>query len=571
MPYFVIDDFKAGLDVTQPAFKAPAGTLREAINGHVTRGGDFEKRKAFVVTHPLPEGTFGLAEAGGNLYVYGSVADPGVPVGVTYVRLEHPSASPMTAVLQTELFNGKVYVTALYDNGDILHWYDGAQVTDWFDGRARGSFDVAAGATGSITSILVDGVEVLNSTISWTTSNSNTAALIAAQINSYTSTPNYDAVAIGATVYVQAPVGTGAEYNGKEIVCATAGDLSTTTPAAFSGGVTSTTAFQPGRSVRTHKNKMYALSGVNMHYSAIGDPTHFQTSYVGAGASNLATESAGAEELIGLEVYFRRLAIFARRHLQIWETDADPSQYAAVQVTRGVGLVAPRALTAYVDSGIFFLSELGIRAVENKYLTGEAGLVDVGLSIDPLVTDYMKTLDQAVIDQALMVIEPQEGRIWTIVGERVFVLSLFPAKKVSAWSEYRPGFQITDAAVAGSKLYVRGGDTIYLYGGVSGDEYDASRVSARLPFMSAKAPASFKTWTALDVGIEGEWTVSIYPDIDQEDEGEVIAKLTGPSFNRSDIPLVGYGSHISIGAVHEKAEYARFSMVALHYEGGEAG
>ena len=54
--YIALEDMRAGLDARKGVASAPAGTLREALNGHITPGGEFEKRKAFVQTS-LPSGT----------------------------------------------------------------------------------------------------------------------------------------------------------------------------------------------------------------------------------------------------------------------------------------------------------------------------------------------------------------------------------------------------------------------------------------------------------------------------------------------------------------------------------
>ena len=46
MAYVSIENFAAGVDQTRPIYAAPQGTLWQGINGHLSRGGDFEKRKA---------------------------------------------------------------------------------------------------------------------------------------------------------------------------------------------------------------------------------------------------------------------------------------------------------------------------------------------------------------------------------------------------------------------------------------------------------------------------------------------------------------------------------------------
>jgi len=129
VPYIIIEDFRAGLDRRKMPAASVAGSLQTCSNAHITRGGEVEKRKAFVAKHALPPGqTFGLEGANGVLYTFGSAASPAVPSGVTYQRLEHGSGQAMNSLLATEFFDGKIFSVARYANGDVIHFYDGADV-----------------------------------------------------------------------------------------------------------------------------------------------------------------------------------------------------------------------------------------------------------------------------------------------------------------------------------------------------------------------------------------------------------------------------------------------------------
>jgi hypothetical protein len=125
-----IESFSQGIDRRRPRYAASSGSVWDAVNCHLTRGGDLEKRKAFVSKYTLPAGTFGLEGASQQLYVFGSIADPGVPAGVVYQRLE-TGIKTMTAILDTTVFDGKPYVVAQFDGADIHHFYNGTEVTDF--------------------------------------------------------------------------------------------------------------------------------------------------------------------------------------------------------------------------------------------------------------------------------------------------------------------------------------------------------------------------------------------------------------------------------------------------------
>ncbi len=135
MPYIVIEDFRAGLDRRKMALSSPPGSLQTLENGHITRGGEIQKRLAMVPKYALPsELTFGLAGANGVLYTFGAVADAAVPADIVYQQLEHPDGYAMKRIVTTEFFDGKIWAVAEYINGDVLHFYDGAPVTDWDSG-----------------------------------------------------------------------------------------------------------------------------------------------------------------------------------------------------------------------------------------------------------------------------------------------------------------------------------------------------------------------------------------------------------------------------------------------------
>lgn len=158
MPYFAIEDFKAGLDVRRSRFTSVAGTLQKLVNAHISRGGDVEKRKAFVRKGALPEGTFGLAADIDGLVTFGSNATPtGLPPEVRYQRLQAPSGAAMTGVDAWALFGGRVYVAARFDDGEQWHFYDGELVGDWGGGTVHAYMADNSGIAESLADLINGG------------------------------------------------------------------------------------------------------------------------------------------------------------------------------------------------------------------------------------------------------------------------------------------------------------------------------------------------------------------------------------------------------------------------------
>ena len=151
MGTITVSNFAGGLDRTRPIYALENGRLWTGNNGHITRGGDFEKRKGFISILSgieLVNKTYGcLSDGVYKLYVYGSANILGYPVNVAmtnfdsgsiqinYVRLQNAAAN-MTKVRSADWFAGKQYVIADFDDGKTVHFYDGVIVSDWFTGGA---------------------------------------------------------------------------------------------------------------------------------------------------------------------------------------------------------------------------------------------------------------------------------------------------------------------------------------------------------------------------------------------------------------------------------------------------
>src|SRR5262245_12827316 len=228
MPYLVIENFSAGLDARRHPMMAPVGSLRRADNGFLTRGGEVQKRRAFVPWQTLPANTKGLAVVQGVPYVFGSAAAPAMPAGVQYQRLQHPSGLALSDVLSWDVYAGKLYVVARFSDGSIFHYYDGQRGLDWYDGRARCSFTVVSGhgggSTSQATSITIAGVDVLGAAVNWNADAATTAQAIVDQINTFVSVPDYSASRNGAEVTIAA-ADPGTAANGRAVNVAVANDM----------------------------------------------------------------------------------------------------------------------------------------------------------------------------------------------------------------------------------------------------------------------------------------------------------------------------------------------------------
>lgn len=152
--YLQTTDFKYGLDRRRQRIAGVPGTLWTIENAHISRGGDIERAKKFVAKYALPSGTYGMAQNQGQLFVFGSDAPPTMPLGVQYQQLAAPSTPSMTEVLDARSFDGKLYVIARYDDGNVYHYYNGSRVTDW---DTLSDTAATAGLTASYLADLISG------------------------------------------------------------------------------------------------------------------------------------------------------------------------------------------------------------------------------------------------------------------------------------------------------------------------------------------------------------------------------------------------------------------------------
>jgi putative flippase GtrA len=259
MPYFAIEDFRSGMDTRRMPVLSVPGSLLSLVNGHINRGGEIEKRLAFVKQIAMPANTFGLAAVGGTLYTFGSGASVTFPAGspsnLVYQQLAHPSGASMAKVLQVSAFDGKPYVIAQYDDGAVYHFYNGTRHAEFIEARARASFTITGGTTGGtsatasftvtgginssgdrVTSIRAGTYAILTQPVQHTGDNATTAAALAAAINSFVGNPDFTATAAGAVVNLTA-VTPGTAFNGLGLTINRTGSFTVGSVGNLSGGV----------------------------------------------------------------------------------------------------------------------------------------------------------------------------------------------------------------------------------------------------------------------------------------------------------------------------------------------
>lgn len=468
----------------------------------------------------------------------------------------------------------------------------------------------AGGVRNAVTSVKVDGVEVLGPGVQWTTSNSATMTAIAGQINSYTSSVEYVASVESGKLVIKGVAGAGATPNGRIISVSVQGDVTIGSLLSMSGGKdaiaavaqksTYTTAnyadgskltliatptldsanpiyFGATRvagttpiSALTFKTKAHVTSGSSLFFSGVNQPTKWGVNGTGAGFINLSNSSGGNETLTGLALYQGNLAAFSRRNVQVWAIDTDPALNKQGQILSNTGAFGAGSIISVGEIDVFYLSDSGIRSLRARDSSNAAVVNDVGTPVDSLILAELAAMTDAQKAACPAVIEPNDGRYWLAIGSKVYVFSYFPNSSVAAWSTYEPGFAISKFTTLNGRVYARSADTIYLYGGVNNSEYDSSEVDVILPYLDGGKPAHQKTFHGLDMTCEGSWAVAAGMDPIAPLARDNTNIVTQPTFSLGRVGMAGMGTHVGVRLVNQSPGYARIANLIIHFSLNES-
>jgi len=339
---------------------------------------------------------------------------------------------------------------------------------------------------------------------------------------------------------------------------------------------------------RTYKNKMYTVEGSTLYFSEIGnavdwsgltppDPTNFID--LSMGDSDMAAS-------VALEVYYDKLAIFSSSAVQLWVMDPDFTRNQYVQTLRQAGTIAWRSVLQYGSGDVMYLSHSGIRSLRARNSSLAAAVSDIGSPLDPLMQDLFKYMGEDWMSGAISILQPVTGRFWIIMAgstdyegatpsSKIYILSAFPGPKITAWSEYDPGFVITAAAIHNNRVVVRDDhNLVYAYGGVSdeGPTFDDCMVELIFPFHAGEQVATFKTFSGLDATCAGvPWEVSCAFNVEDPYAEDFVGYFDGATFLQGRFPIHGHSTHMSLRLRSVEAGPQTLSNMVVHYQVSESG
>lgn len=339
---------------------------------------------------------------------------------------------------------------------------------------------------------------------------------------------------------------------------------------------------------RTYKEKMYGINGRYLYFSAVGDPTTWvdpppdpvtgAVAHNGSGYISIGSNDSDSENLVAMEVYYDKMAIFSTLGCQLWFLDPDPSLNQYYQTLRDAGTIARNSARQYVANDVYFLGAHGIRSLRARDLTTTAAVADVGSPLDPMIQGLVASRgfsgstadDMGSMQSALAT---RTGRLWMSAGDTIFVLSNYSSPNIAAWSTYLPGFIIHQRGMVAADpfMYLMDVDyNIYRYGSYTTLNYDSCPVEIITPALSFDKPVTNKFFQGFDAiancDASSLWNVQMCFDPTQAGPPwDQICTLNAPTTLGGSIPISGQGTHVQLRITHQAPGAATFSKLMIHY------
>ena len=458
MSAITFDKYDAGLDLRKGASVSDANRLRVLDNCYVTTGKTIRKRPGLTHVATLEAGTSGLRASGGKLntfYAQGSITH--LDTRFVANKITHPTLPTMDVakIHFADSFNGYIYVSAQYLNGDIRHHYidSDTTLTAW-----------------AATTALTAGVLRRPTTANGFRYEVTTAGTTGGSEPTWPTT-------IGNTVTDGSAVFT---CRGTEI-------YDTNCPHSAA--------------VVKKASKIFATKDDVVRFCKTNNPKDWTTAS-DAGFLGVGVQQSGATNPTALGEYAGNLAVFFVDSSQIWQVDPDPANMKFVQ-SIDVGCPYPYG-ASNMAGDVFFASYDGVRSITTQSNTGSLIDVDVGSPIDsvlkPLLTTYASVKSFYYRGG---------GQFWTMIGSQAYVYSFSRTSKISAWSRYEFPFEITDVTEMEGDLFFRSGNSVYkLNEAVYDDAGNLFDVDIEFAYLDFQSPGVLKMITGMDAVMIGSATIA---------------------------------------------------------------
>ena len=371
-----------------------------------------------------------------------------------------------------------------------------------------------------------------------------------------------------------------------------------TSSQTFDLGTGRMTGLVPTRAI-TLADRVHFVADTYWNGSDNGDATGWEQQAPGAFQIDVSNQNQQPEPLLSLASFQGRMALWSRQTVQLWNLDANPDNIALAQVLNNIGTISPYGPQSLGDFDVLFPSDSGIRSLRIQTINLNGFISDIGGPIDTLVKAAIRGQTANQLAGICSTVDPVGNRymIYFPSINAIYVLSYFPASKITAWSAYTPSnydilrqqtpFVIQKFLIYNGTVYIRAsinnGNYFLTYGGSNG-VYDNIQPIMVTPWFDLKKAATRKTATEIDYALQGQW--SIYGSMDfngvTNNNGPLqeIATQVNPSgagvagsFQTGSVDWTDEGFHVQLKAVGDDMSIpgkpAVLSELVFHYLGGD--
>lgn len=516
------DRFDFGLDLRKGLSTSDANRLRVLKNAHATEGRTIRKRPGTTKVATLEAGTTGLFAGNGKLNTFYGGTSPISHSNTLFkannVQHNVNAALAVSKVHYGDVFNGFMYASVEYSNGDIRHHYiDSADTFPATTSVKLGSYFQPSTPNGYR-------YKVTDVSVGETAWAATTAKALAAFVKPTTgNTYRYECTTAGTTGATEPtwPTVAGETVNdGTAVWTCIDTNLTGTAPTyptslgstVNTGGVQLTTygtAIEDTNCPNTKQvikiaSKIWAV-GINgdvVRFSATNSPRDWTTAN-DAGFLPVGLQQSGANEATALGFYSNRLVVLFADSSQIWNVDVDPALHAFLQAV-DVGSILPYS-HANMGGDVFFLSPAGVRTITRQDVTTNLIDADVGSPIDrELIAGQFINITQAKAQYYR-----GGGQYWLYAGNKAVVYTFSRTASISAWSVYEFPFTLDYMDELNAELYIRSGNDVYKFDRtVKTDDGEIYSVDIELAYLDFKSPGVLKQIVAMDAVVSGQCQIS---------------------------------------------------------------
>lgn len=508
MAYYLIGDFRGGLDARRLSESAVTGTVRELSGGFVNSGGEIEKLQGFIEDAGLSEGLAEASARGGWVgpvrtatgeFLFAGVSPrpsalPGTVGGVTVLWSQlDPAGVELKGLAGHDVFGADVYLACEFGDG-VHHYY---------------------GTPGSTLSEVLD---------------AENDPLPEPHVKTIASKVFRGAGNLLSYSAVLDPAVVDADNGG-----------------GFIDVTTAEGAIGPIRGLGMFRNRLavFGRSGVQI-WTVDEDPSPAKTFlYEVVGGMNVLSGKSVATYDNGDILFLSPSGVRSLRTQNLSANAARDDVGTPVD-----DLVQEAILTGRTSLG------------------GRANLVGRSLAdaSAPPASEIMSVVEPVTGQFWLLV-----GGVVFILSrfQQASVRAWSTAELPDALLGAGAGHIRGAAASADRLLLCTQNDKGYLYGGGSGLEYDQNPLTVVTPFQSAEEPATEKTYHGVDLVASGRWIVEAAFDPAHPEAFEHVATVEGTTTRLHQLPLRGRSTHVSFRLTStDNSTVAKLSQLAVHFSSG---